>query len=86
MLKSTGDAYWIDSRPRAELGLFAELALWVVDVVPRNTVKEQPDLQDLELLRQPQMGNPSYFTPQHLQILRELVPKWPTFRDTVARL
>lgn len=40
--------------------------------IGRDVLRAEPGLRDLEVLRQPQAGNPSYVTPEQLAIIERL--------------
>jgi hypothetical protein len=53
--------------------------MWPIAVVPRERIAAHPATSDLEILRQAQMSNPSYLTPEHREAIASMVERWPSF-------
>ncbi len=66
--------YWLDSDAQLRARFFATLDLPLLDQpIPRSTIKQLPALASAELLRQPQMSNPSWLTLDEWDALRGLL-------------
>lgn len=74
-----GDQYWLDTDQACELELFAELVTQPIDVLPRTGIRANPETAGLEVLRQPQMSNPSYVSPKEYKAIEQMAGGWPTY-------
>jgi hypothetical protein len=69
-----GVDYWLDLEARARARFFVMVDLPLLEVpVARERVAEDPALADMELLRQPQMSNPSWLTKDEWGALQQLL-------------
>ncbi|MGC4888076.1 protein NO VEIN domain-containing protein [Micromonospora sp. DT227] len=70
--------YWQDERLRRQSKHFVPLDIRLFDEpIPRASLKRNPRLADLEVFRQPQMGNPLAVTKTELALLERLLPSQP---------
>ncbi|SCG34818.1 protein NO VEIN domain-containing protein [Micromonospora humi] len=70
--------YWRDERLRRQSKHFVPLDLRLFDEpIPRASLKGKARLADLEVFRQPQMGNPLAVTKAELALLERLLPAQP---------
>jgi hypothetical protein len=60
------------TRPRVGLALAA-----LAEPVARATLRADPRTARMEVLRAPQMGNPSVLTPEELTVVAAMVDDWP---------
>jgi hypothetical protein len=66
----TGDEYWLHKSDRESLRLFAFLDVSLIDrVVTREEFLEDPVLSQAEVIKQPQMGNPTFLTKEEVAAL-----------------
>lgn len=79
LFEGRGDEYWLDPREGQRWSTFAGLRLSrLPKPLTRMTLAADPATSDMEVLRQPQMSNPSYLTPvQHLAVER-MIGTWPS--------
>ncbi|WP_406045517.1 DUF3883 domain-containing protein [Micromonospora sp. NBC_00898] len=70
--------YWRDEHQRRQAKHFVPVDIQLFDKpIPRETLKGNRRLVDLEVFRQPQMGNPLAVTKTELAILDKLLPPRP---------
>lgn len=70
--------FWLDEEHRRRTKHFVHLDVDLfVEPVPRSLIQADPRLADLEVLRQPQMGNPLLVTTDELAALKEYIANVP---------
>lgn len=70
--------YWLDEQYRVKARFFVPVALQLWDApVEVDALRSVAGLAGMELLRQPQMSNPSWLTTQELAAVEPLLPSWP---------
>ena len=74
-----GGDYWVKKERGQQLAVYAGLLMWPIAVVPRDRIAAQPATSYLEILRQAQISNPSYLTPEHREAIASMVERWPSF-------
>lgn len=74
-----GDDYWINTERGQQPATYAGVLMWPISVVPRERVAADAACADLEILRQPQMSNPSYLTPAQYRSIASMVERWPSY-------
>jgi hypothetical protein len=74
-----GGDYWVNEERGQQLAVYAGLLMWPIAVVPRERIAAHPATNDLEILRQAQISNPSYLTPEHHEAIASMVELWPSF-------
>ncbi len=73
-----GDDYWLDEGYRLRARLFVPCHVQLFSApVPAADVAAVVGLENLEVLRQPQMSNPLWVTKDELALLEPLLPAWP---------
>lgn len=66
--------YWLDTEMRDRVRFFINVDLpLLVSPISRDLVRATPGLADMELLRQPQMSNPSWLTKDEWAALQQLL-------------
>lgn len=73
------DGYWLQPRVGDADATYTGLLVWPIETVARDTIASILALDDLEIIRQAQMPNPSYLTPSQFRALVDLVGPWPAF-------
>jgi hypothetical protein len=70
--------YWRDADNHTRAGHRAQLAIRLLPSPLRAVdIETVSGLENLEVLRQPQMSNPSWVTKEQLALLETLLPQWP---------
>lgn len=70
----TGSEYWVDRKRAKELRAFAEMDMELLErCVTREEFKTDPVLAGAEIIRQPQMSNPSYLDVKQIAALDRLL-------------
>ncbi|MEU4643400.1 DUF3883 domain-containing protein [Micromonospora sp. NPDC023814] len=76
--------YWLDEEHQRRTQHFAPMDVQLfLEPVPRRALQADPRLADMEIFRQPQMGNPLFVTKEELAAIEEHLPPQPT-RVTVT--
>lgn len=79
LFEGQGDEYWLDPREGKRLSTFAGLRLSLLpQPLTRTTLAADPATSSMEVLRQPQMSNPSYLTPAEKEALERMIGTWPS--------
>lgn len=72
------DGYWADEQKQADVGWLVPTDITLMKTpIGAAAVRNQPGLSDLEVLRSPNMSNPSWLSAEQLAALQELVGEWP---------
>jgi hypothetical protein len=73
-----GDEYWLDETERRKHRPYIGLRMARIEpIIPRQDILNDPRTAGMEVLRAPQMSNPSYLTPGEKEALEEMMGGWP---------
>lgn len=76
-----GDEYWLDEAEQRKPRPYVELSMTQLDpVLLRERVAADVRTARMEILRNPQMGNPSYLTHDEKAAVEEMIGSWPAPR------
>ena len=68
----TGDPLWFDEDQRERSTLFAPVTMQIrQEPIPRPTLQADPGLANMEIFRQPQMGNPLWVSTAELEAMQK---------------
>ena len=75
--------YWLNLKQAARVRFFVPVYVTLFDKpVAATSLMKTPGLRSLEVVRAPQMSNPSFISPDELELLTPLMPDWPEHQPT----
>jgi EVE domain len=68
-----GTRYWVDVEEKAKLRPYLPVELVPIHKIGRRELMSDARFHDAEVVRAPQMSNPSYLTQDELEVVRDLM-------------